>query len=345
MKICMIGNYKSYSGAFEVFRTIARYAKRSGHTVAYVHHNERAGEVCPDLSMFDEVISCPNDGRPRDEFAAELASIANRFDVIHTSLLPQDWRFAFKAKCTRPMVETYHSADGWKWCWRQFKWRAMSGKEKPANVTVAVSNGLRQAIADDMQTVPATEGADIRRIMNGVEIPDTIAEGGPYVTYAGRISADKGLDVWMAVAEQLHRRIPSAKFQWVGALSPQYDDFSFRCLQAACPWLEVVGFQEDVAPYYRRSKVLLLTSPSEGLPMILIEAAAHGIPSVAFNTGDVKETPALIATDANHAADLVSWIFNFPQNAERLRELARERFSAEAMAREYLSVYSEVAGR
>lgn len=351
MKICFICNYRAYSGALEVFRTIAKYAKEAGHETAYVYHAERKGDVSPDMTMFDELIAHPYEGVDREVFSQQLADIANRFDVVHTSLLPQDWRFLFKAACTRPMVETYHSLDGWKWCWRQFKWRATAGKESPARVTIAVSEGLCEEIAKDMQSVPQTAKTDIRTIRNGVDIPKEIGPGGPYVTYCGRIADSKGLDIWLKIAEELHREIPEAKFQWVGEISPQYDDFAYRCLQAAAPWLECVGFQTDLAPYYRRSKVLLLTSPSEGLPMCILEAGAYGVPSVAFDTGDVSETPAIIATDEKDAIETIKGMFSpcigLPIHPNDLKGIETRmniinKFSAQTMARDYLDIYWEL---
>ena len=340
MKIAFISNYRHFSGALEVFRLIARYAKAAGHTTAYIWHAERDGDIPPDLTMFDELIPhIITEGAAAEHFGNELANIANRFDVVHHSLIPQSWRYAFKNSLTIPQVETYHSLDGWKWCWRAYKWRLKSGAEKPATVTTAVSKGLAAQIQADMP------GVDVRSVMNGVEIPETIAPGGDYITYCGRISDNKGLDVWLRIFNAVRKEIPQAKAQWVGELSPHHEKWMFDCIRAAAPWLECVGFQSDLSEFYRRSKCLLLTSPSEGLPMVALEAASHGIPTIAFNTGDVKETTCMIADNEDGAFRAVLalfWEFDRWVNRKGLRRFAVENFSASAMAKRYLDIYGEI---
>lgn len=339
--VCMIGNFASFSGAFEVFRNVSRHAKANGYSTHYICHANRIGEIVPDLSMFDTAECIPNDGVSREAYGSLLAAAANKFDVVHTSLLPQDWRFLFKRHCTRPMVETYHSPDGWKRCWRQYKYRLKGGHEKLPDATVGVSNGLARKIEQDLQS-------PVHAILNGINIPDAAAATGPYVTFCGRISADKGLDEWITIAQIIRNRVPSARFQWIGALSPQYDPFLMKCLQAAAPWLELVGFQEDPSPYYRRSRCLLLTSPSEGLPMTILEAHAHGIPSVAYDVGDVKEAAGHLA-EYGQIRGLVMAIDNlfhspsfYRTSCEFVRQHAIDNFSIEAMGAKYLELYEAI---
>jgi len=46
--------------------------------------------------------------------------------------------------------------------------------------------------------------------------------------------------------------------------------------------------QEEIAKFYRASDVLLLTSNFEGMPIVMLEALASGIPVVSTNAGEVK---------------------------------------------------------
>lgn len=342
-KVCMIGNTLHFSGALQVFRNVAAQAKADGWEPHYICHMTRKGEIIPDVSMFETSQCLSNENVSREEYGPMLAELANKFDVVHTSLLPQDWRFVFKKHCTRPMVETYHSPDGWSRTWKQYSLRLKHGVEKPADVTVGVSHGLTKMIKRDLG-----ESAKVETIINGVAIPPEIAPGGDYVTYCGRIAADKGLPDWIAVAHRVRELVPHVKFQWVGALSPQYDPFLMECLYRACPWIEFVGFTEDPSPYYRRSRCLLLTSNSEGLPMTILEAHAHGIPSVAFDVGDIKEAKGEMhrVGDIGAMADSVAATFyntkEWSQNRYSLRSWACKHFSQYAMGEKYVAIYNRL---
>lgn len=335
--VCFVGNYRSLGGAFEVFRNIAREMKAAGWKTAYYCHAEYPDEKRPDASMFDEIECINSDlwGDDREAYGAALAEKCNQFDVVHHSLLPQHWRYCFKNKLTRPQVEQYHSADGWLWCWDKFEWRLRGGVEKRADVTVAVSNGLARLIRRDLQ-------GDVKMIYNGVAVPSTIAAGGDYVTYCGRIEEKKGISDWLKVAVRVRETLPQAKFQWVGDISACHDSTAITWIKAACPWIECVGFQEDPTPFYQRSRCLLLTSPSEGLPMTILEAQAQGIPAVAFGSGDVQETGAFIARDVDQACSMIVEAFGNGRMeclAESLRLHMRNKFGREAMGRNYLALY------
>ena len=50
-----------------------------------------------------------------------------------------------------------------------------------------------------------------------------------------------------------------------------------------------VGYQRDVAPYYRLIDVLVLASANEGTPVVAIEALAAGRPVVSTDVGGVAD--------------------------------------------------------
>ncbi|WP_181189994.1 glycosyltransferase [Bombilactobacillus bombi] len=49
--------------------------------------------------------------------------------------------------------------------------------------------------------------------------------------------------------------------------------------------VDFVGFQDDTAPYYQQADLFVLTSNSEGFPLVLLEAANQGIPAVTTDVG------------------------------------------------------------
>jgi glycosyltransferase involved in cell wall biosynthesis len=53
--------------------------------------------------------------------------------------------------------------------------------------------------------------------------------------------------------------------------------------------LTFAGFQPDVTPWLRQSRVFVLTSRSEGLALSLMEAMTHGVPAVVPDVGDLGD--------------------------------------------------------
>lgn len=341
--VAFVCNYRCYNGAMEVFRNVARVLHARGIRTCYVYHHERPDEKYPDMSMFDRVAYVPQMigtgvSVDRAELGASMAAVANGYDVVHHALIPLDWRFCFKNMLTRPQVETYHSIVGWRdLAWPQYQFRIQGGVEKWPEAMTAVSRGLAERIQKDT-------GRPVSCVCNGVPVPKHIDYSKrEYVTYAGRISADKGLDEWLRIAVRLQESRPDLKFQWVGELSPQYDKFAFACLQAAAPWLEVTGFQEDLGPFYDRSAVLMHTSPAEGLPMVLIEAMMHGVPCVAYDVGDCWETGCGIMRDAAMMAVIAPTLACAgDKTRERIARETAAKFSDTRMAEEYLAIYERL---
>ena len=332
--VVFAGNYAHYSGALQVFRNLASVYHARGIRTTYMHHLRRDDDIVPDMSMFDKVKFFDEVGYDDCEYlwglGHDMADFANNEgDVVHSSLLPLQWRYHFKRRLRIPHVETYHSLDGWKRAWGQYKYRLAEGVEKPADATVAVSQGLAKAMRTD-------SGLPVDCVYNGVPVPAAMGPGGPYVTYCGRISDGKGLPEWIALARLIREQLPESRFQWIGGYSPGQDKCGYDCLLSAAPWLEITGFKEDIGPYLARAAVLLLTSPSEGLPMVILEAAAHGVPSLAYDTGDVRETGCIIAQPGFVVSDCVDII------DRRLRVSLDSKFHLSAMAEGYWSIYERV---
>ena len=107
--------------------------------------------------------------------------------------------------------------------------------------------------------------------------------------FVGRLSDEKGVDHLLQAAEDLVAKERSARFVIVGD-GPRKDDLleatRSRGLEEK---VDFVGFQSDTAPWYETFDAFVLPSLSEGTPMALLEAMAHGLPSVATAVGGVPQ--------------------------------------------------------
>jgi glycosyltransferase involved in cell wall biosynthesis len=87
-----------------------------------------------------------------------------------------------------------------------------------------------------------------------------------------------------------------------------------------------LGYQDKVTPYYNMSKMLILMSASEGLPLVLIEAMACGVVPAVLNVGDigdiVNESNGLIFDQYNprKIAKSILFVLNNPKDYQQLKE-------------------------
>ena len=103
------------------------------------------------------------------------------------------------------------------------------------------------------------------------------------VLYVGRGGVEKRLHLVSAIAEQVHRLNSSIQFEILGDVSEvlQQDRFPFICFH---------GNQSDTTAInniYQRASMLLLTSSTEGFPMVIIEAMMNGCVPIATPVGDI----------------------------------------------------------
>ncbi len=117
-----------------------------------------------------------------------------------------------------------------------------------------------------------------------------------------------------------------------------------------------LGLRTDVARLLSAADLCLLTSVSEGIPLVLIEAMAAGLPVVSTNVGGVPEVvedgrTGLLAPSADDAAlaDKVLRLASDPALRESMGRAGRERagalFSERRMHEAYLRLYGEMTGR
>lgn len=177
------------------------------------------------------------------------------------------------------------------------------------------------------------------------------------VVFAARLLRDKGVLEFLAAAGQL-QQLPGVEFVLAGDIDPdnpaslsevQLDSIKQQGI------VQVYGFCDDMAALFRQCHVIVLPSYREGLPKVLIEAAACGRPVV---TSDVAGCRHVIIPDVSgllvpvkDAAALAAAICRLVENPElRMqfgragRELAEQRFGEEQIGQTYMRLYQQLIG-
>lgn len=110
------------------------------------------------------------------------------------------------------------------------------------------------------------------------------------VLFVGRLEHAKGVDVLLKailhIKEKYERNVKVAivgdgsKKEYLKGLVDEYK---------ISPSVEFLGIRKDVKELMNVSKIFVLPSRWEGLPMVILEAMANGIPIIATDVGGIGE--------------------------------------------------------
>ncbi|MGF1616388.1 MAG: glycosyltransferase family 4 protein [Acidimicrobiia bacterium] len=172
------------------------------------------------------------------------------------------------------------------WAANPLRKRMMAALLARTSLVTAVS----QATADQLVRSFGVDRGKIRVAHPGVpeEFLDIESEeripGSLNILYLGSLSDEKNPGAAVAVVSLMEQ---PATLRLVGD-GPLRDSLEAESASSRFP-LEVTGPAEDVREHLRWADVLMLTSKTEGLPGVLLEASAAGVPVVAFGVGGVSE--------------------------------------------------------
>lgn len=116
-----------------------------------------------------------------------------------------------------------------------------------------------------------------------------LADDAPLIGFVGRLSGEKGPEVLVRAALLARLRQPALHFVFVGD-GPMAGEL--RQLAAALgqqDHVHLVGVRDDPAAVYAELDLLVSCSHSEALPLVLLEAMACGLPTIATRVGGVPE--------------------------------------------------------
>ena len=117
-------------------------------------------------------------------------------------------------------------------------------------------------------------------------VGDVTYEKENIIMYVGRLeNVSKRLDRLFRIWGRVQDCMPDYKFVVVGD-GKYRDSLEKQIVKEGLQRVEMVGWQSDVEQYFRKASVVCLTSQTEGWPLCLTEAQAHGCIPVAFGCSD-----------------------------------------------------------
>jgi glycosyltransferase involved in cell wall biosynthesis len=207
------------------------------------------------------------------------------------------------------------------------------------------------SLSDD-QRRPAPRANWLATVALGLppELYSPRTSSGKYLAFLGRICPGKGIEQAIAVAAQ-----SGVPLKVAAAVYPEdagYFEGKVRALIARwSPHVEFLGEVDDRAKQELLGNalaLLFLVTWDEPFGLVMIEALACGTPVIATRRGSVPEvlgTPAagMIVDDIDSAVRAVNEVSLLDRAA--CRRVFEERFSAQRMARDYLSLYHAILER
>jgi glycosyltransferase involved in cell wall biosynthesis len=227
---------------------------------------------------------------------------------------------------------------------------------------VAVSDAVKQRLVKagvrEEKIYLVRNGIDLRPFddappsLHGNSAPDHP----PIVGFIGRLSSEKGADIFLRAAAKVLVELPSTNFVVVGEgpdrdnLESLIDELKIR------ESVSMRGRRDDMPSVYASLDIMVSASRQEGLPMAILEGMASSLPLVATAVGDVPtvvldgRTGVLVPPeDPSLLASAIVTLLRDPARREQLgvaaRKLIEDEFSASRMITDYLRVYEEAASR
>lgn len=117
-----------------------------------------------------------------------------------------------------------------------------------------------------------------------------------FIGAVGRLSAEKGFDILIQAASALIRRGSNIAVQILGEGDERPRLEALIQTLGLTDRIHLLGFQADPMPFYEAMDILALSSHREGLPNVLLEAMALGVPVVATRIAGI---PRLIQHEQN----------------------------------------------
>jgi glycosyltransferase involved in cell wall biosynthesis len=218
-----------------------------------------------------------------------------RIDVLHAHLPSAHVLAGLVGRLTRtPVIATIHGMS--------IEVREVGVcRTTGSHLVVVCEQALRHVLALGLPPSSVhliANGVDLERFAPMADVADfrhrlNVPSGAPLVGWVGRLAPEKGPDLLLQVADIVLRRRLDAHVAVLGdgpmaeALHAQVRGLGIE------DRLHMVGAVHDTAAAHRSFDVLVQTSRSEGMPLVLLEAMASGVPVAAFNVGGVAEVIAV----------------------------------------------------
>ena len=206
--------------------------------------------------------------------------------------------------------------------------------------------------------IPASFVERIQYIPNAISLPQNVShknDNGLTVLYVGRGTKEKRVEIIAEIAREFRSdNTEFIKFEMLGDVTLAID-------KKTHPFIKLHGNINDerlISEIYGRAHVLILTSTTEGFPLVIMEAMAHGCAILSTSVGDIPyhvkdgENGFLFSKTEdeksiiNEAKEKITWLRDHRAELKRIEETninyAKHNFGIERFNKNYQDLFSFV---
>jgi glycosyltransferase involved in cell wall biosynthesis len=274
-----------------------------------------------------------------------------RFDVVHCHLFVSNWTGKILAKLLRvPVIISHdHSYDRFRFDWPLVRW--WDGlANRCADAIFVISTYIKDNLVR-REKIPAEK---IYVLKNAVAQPHKIIRHprSKLIGAAGRLVGWKNFSRFLRLAAHLSKLDPAYQFILAGD-GPLTAELKLEAQQLGLGERIVwPGVVPNLEGFYSEIALLVVTSDWEDLPMVVLEAFSHRVPTALVSNNAerdrLKTEALLLAPDADESqwAEAIHALLESPDRMEAMsaagQRLMEEEFSPQRQMRWIEEMYEEL---
>lgn len=356
LRVCHVASGDLWAGAEVQMATLLRALARRGdlQLSAILFNEGRLAEEIRAAGIPVAVIPEAEYNTLRIITRARNVIRSERIDILHAHGYKENFVAAWVSRLSdvAHVVRTQHGAPEPYTGWKRAKQMLTEALDRfttryVTDRVICVSRGLARGMrhyAAPQQLLTVHNGIEVESVQSSFSPAEArrrlgLPETAEVVGTAGRLVPVKRLDIFLQAARWLAHARPETRFVIAGSGPEEARLRELADSMGLAGRVAFPGHRDDVHDVLRAMDIFVISSDHEGLPMVLLEAMALGVPVVSRAVGGIPEviedgkSGLLVGTAQPEAlAVRCAALLADPGEREHIKALAKARVAAEFSA-------------